>query len=287
MVTLSRVARLRHVLARRQPSLTVCVDGVKKAHNLGAIARSAEAAGCLDVFAVAQDPKHVLLSNGNDIGKRKKARAQNATKNDPAMESIDIDGDKNDSENVGWDVSNVGGPLRRVKNKELLSTSKGAHLWLQMSVHDQVDSAVKAIKARGMQIVTADLVPESVDFREIDYTKPTCILVGAEAQGVSEEARRAADHIITIPMVGMVQSLNVSAATAVVLYEAQRQREIAGMYDPARSALSEDEQNDLLVRFFQPDIAAFCDKRGIPYPLLDEHGAVIEDDAWLASIRSQ
>ncbi|GBG32044.1 23S rRNA Guanosine-2'-O--methyltransferase [Hondaea fermentalgiana] len=251
----TRLQRLRRVLAQRQPDLTVLMDGVRKSLNLGAVTRTAEAAGCLEVHAVVNqdDSKHVLK---NGVHKRSaKAWAQGSQ--DPK-----------------------GAGLRRPRNKELLSTSKGADRWVQVRVHEQLEKAVQCVREQGMQIITADLAPEAVDFRQIDYTRPTCVLVGAEAEGVSDAGRAFADHIVTIPMVGMVQSLNVSAATAIVLYEAQRQREAAGMYEEANSALSAEEQGRLLVRFFQPEVAALCDAKGIDYPKLDEDGDVIPDAAW-------
>jgi tRNA (guanosine-2'-O-)-methyltransferase len=68
----------------------------------------------------------------------------------------------------------------------------------------------------------------------VDYTRPTAIVLGAEKWGVSEEALALADGLIHIPMLGMVQSLNVSVAAAVILFEAQRQRLQAGLYDRPR-----------------------------------------------------
>ena len=91
--------------------------------------------------------------------------------------------------------------------------------------------AIAALKAQGMQVLVTNLSDTAVNFTEIDYTKPTAIILGQEKFGTSEEALALADQDIVIPMVGMVQSLNVSVACSVVLYEAQRQRQLAGMYD--------------------------------------------------------
>ncbi|MBF4212427.1 tRNA (guanosine(18)-2'-O)-methyltransferase TrmH, partial [Pseudomonas donghuensis] len=86
---------------------------------------------------------------------------------------------------------------------------------------------------------------KAVDFREIDYTRPTCILMGQEKTGITQEALDLADRDIIIPMIGMVQSLNVSVASALILYEAQRQRQNAGMYERSNSMLPEEEQQRL------------------------------------------
>jgi tRNA (guanosine-2'-O-)-methyltransferase len=93
-----------------------------------------------------------------------------------------------------------------------------------------------------MQILATHLSDKAIDFREIDYTRPTCILMGQEKTGITQEALALADQDIIIPMIGMVQSLNVSVASALILYEAQRQRQNAGMYQRANSMLPEEQQ---------------------------------------------
>ncbi|MBP9679428.1 MAG: tRNA (guanosine(18)-2'-O)-methyltransferase TrmH, partial [Aeromonas sp.] len=91
-------------------------------------------------------------------------------------------------------------------------TARGSQNWVDVKLHPDIGSAVAELKASGMQILATHLSESSVDFRAIDYTKPTAILVGQEKHGIGEEALALADHHIVIPMVGMVQSLNVSVA---------------------------------------------------------------------------
>ncbi|WP_309599029.1 TrmH family RNA methyltransferase, partial [Klebsiella pneumoniae] len=86
--------------------------------------------------------------------------------------------------------------------------------------HDTLADAVTLLKSQGMQILATHLSDSAVDFRAIDFTRPTCIIMGSEKTGISAEAIRLADQHIMIPMSGMVQSLNVSVAAAVILYEA-------------------------------------------------------------------
>jgi tRNA (guanosine-2'-O-)-methyltransferase len=86
------------------------------------------------------------------------------------------------------------------------------------------------------------------------------------------------DQDIVIPMVGMVQSLNVSVAAALVLYEAQRQRQIAGMYDVQH--LSEEECQRMLFEGGYPVLTKVCKRKGIPYPPIDEQGQIAADDSW-------
>ena len=78
--------------------------------------------------------------------------------------------------------------------------------------------------------MAAHLSDEATDYRELDYTVPTALVVGTELFGVSEAGPGLSDQQVMIPMKGMTQSLNVSVACAIVLYEAMRQREAAGLY---------------------------------------------------------
>ena len=90
---------------------------------------------------------------------------------------------------------------------------------------------LKEKKEEGFQIIGTHLDDSAISFREIDFTKPTILVVGNELEGVSKEVLEVVDKKIIIPMMGMVQSLNVSVATAIILYEAQRQLQEAKMYD--------------------------------------------------------
>jgi tRNA (guanosine-2'-O-)-methyltransferase len=97
--------------------------------------------------------------------------------------------------------------------------------------------------------------------------------MGAELHGVSPAGLARADEHVVIPMVGMVHSLNVSVATALILYEAQRQRALAGMYD--RSRLDADAFRRVLFAWAYPLLAARLDAEGRAYPPLDEDGEIL------------
>jgi tRNA (guanosine-2'-O-)-methyltransferase len=97
--------------------------------------------------------------------------------------------------------------------------------------------------------------------------------MGTEKAGISEAAMTLADGHIIIPMVGMVQSLNVSVAAAVILFEAQRQRSQAGMYDQCR--LTDEQYQQCLFEWCYPDIATKYQEEQKPYPPLDEEGQII------------
>ena len=104
------------------------------------------------------------------------------------------------------------------------NTASGSQQWVKTIKHYHMDEAAAQFKAADMQILATNFSETAVDFREIDYTKPTAVIMGNERDGVSEEGLAIADQEIIIPMIGMVQSLNVSVASALVMYEAQRQR---------------------------------------------------------------
>ena len=122
--------------------------------------------------------------------------------------------------------------------------TQGAHRWTQRHRMNDTDKVafLKQKKEQGFQVVVTHLEERAVSFREIDYTKPTLLVMGNEKDGVSPEVIAEATHVIIIPMQGMVQSLNVSVATALILYEAQRQLENAGMYDTPQISLKIREE---------------------------------------------
>ena len=123
----------------------------------------------------------------------------------------------------------------------------GAHRWLFLERVESPVESIETMRRKGFQIVATWIGEDSMDFRSVDYTKPTVVVVGNELDGVSREVAELADVKIIIPMMGMVRSLNVSVATAVILYEAERQRQEKGMYD--RPSLSDKEIEEIIERW--------------------------------------
>ena len=154
-------------------------------------------------------------------------------------------------------------------------TSQGAEKWMRVKTHEDLSAACGFLRERGFQLVAAHLSPGAVDYRDLDYTKPTALVVGTELFGVSDQALELADHQVRIPMKGMTQSLNVSVACAIVLYEAMRQRELAGMYGQLR--LDRDTLESQRFEWLHPAVTQFCRERGLEYPELDDNGDVIGD----------
>ncbi len=164
--------------------------------------------------------------------------------------------------------------------RTLTHTSAGALNWVEVETHNSTQEAITHLKAQGMQVLVTNLSEYAVDFREIDYTQPTAIVVGSEKTGISQQALALADQEIVIPMVGMVQSLNVSVACALILYEAQRQRQQAGMYQREQSPLPEQTIQRILFERGHPVLAKVAKRKGLPYPTLDEQGQIIADLNW-------
>lgn len=107
---------------------------------------------------------------------------------------------------------------------ELADTAMSAVKWLDIKKWESVAACVKDLKERGLSIRVTALASNGKPQWEYDWTKPSAIVVGNEQAGVSNEFLKAADGIVTIPMRGFIQSLNVSVAAAVVMEEALRQR---------------------------------------------------------------
>jgi tRNA (guanosine-2'-O-)-methyltransferase len=157
-------------------------------------------------------------------------------------------------------------------------TAMGSEHWVETKIHNNINHAIDHLKAQKMQVLVTNLSEQAVNFRDIDYTQPTAIILGQEKNGVTAEAMALADQEIIIPMVGMVQSLNVSVAAALVLYEAQRQRQLAGMYDTPQ--LSEVICQKVLFKGGFPKLREICDRKGVPYPNIDNKGHIDADDDW-------
>lgn len=151
-------------------------------------------------------------------------------------------------------------------------TSAGTAKWIGIRRYESGPDAVRALRATGYAVIAADPGEGSVDFREVDYVGATAIVMGAELYGISDEVRAAADVRVKIPMAGMARSLNVSVATALILYEAQRQRHRAGLYD--RPRLDPDMRTRLVFEWMYPKVARRMREAGHSYPPLEEDGTL-------------
>ena len=145
--------------------------------------------------------------------------------------------------------------------------ASGSSKWVRLNLHSNIDSAIAVLKSTGHQIVAVHVDSAAIDFREIDYSKPTALLMGEELEGLTGRAIEQADACVKIPMLGMVQSLNVSVATALILYHAMAQRQTAGLYDTCR--LQNKTYQTLLFEWAYPRMAKSLKQAGQPYPCVE------------------
>lgn len=122
-------------------------------------------------------------------------------------------------------------------------SSASAFKWVEKEKYKNVQECCEALRKEGFLIYVSSLEDDSVPFYELDFTDKVAIVLGNEHRGVSKEITELADKKFLIPMRGMVQSLNVSVAAAVILYEAQRQRNLKGMYPSKEITESELKAN--------------------------------------------
>jgi tRNA (guanosine-2'-O-)-methyltransferase len=115
---------------------------------------------------------------------------------------------------------------------------------------------------------------DAVDYRDVDLTQPVAFVLGQELDGLTSRTLAAADQCVVIPMSGFVASLNVSVAAAILLFEAQRQRQKAGLY--AASRLDREQYDRTLFEWAYPDLADLCKRREAPYPRLDDDGEILD-----------
>ena len=124
---------------------------------------------------------------------------------------------------AGADAVIVCDPLTDLYNPNLIRASIGA-LFTVPTVAVSSEACIRFLKARGIRILTAQL-QDSELYYDTDMTCGTAIVMGTEATGLTNQWRVAADAHIRIPMLGQLDSLNVSVSAAILLFEAVRQRE--------------------------------------------------------------
>ncbi|MFP4258547.1 MAG: TrmH family RNA methyltransferase [Desulfovermiculus sp.] len=121
-------------------------------------------------------------------------------------------------------------------------SSASAQKWVSLEKFTRAEDLVSELKSRSMVLLGARFGPRAVPVHTHDLTLPAAIVLGNEHRGLSPELLSCLDGEVYIPMQGMVESLNVSVAGAIMLYEAWRQRSLRGMYDqPALDAQSLDQ----------------------------------------------
>jgi tRNA (guanosine-2'-O-)-methyltransferase len=123
-------------------------------------------------------------------------------------------------------------------------SSSSAAKWLTVHQFENAEECFLSLRKRYSKILTTHLSSDAIGLYEIDFTQPVALVFGNEHSGVSEEIRALADGNFVIPQSGIIQSLNISVACAVTLYEAYRQKNIAGHYNQQK--LDDVRYNELL-----------------------------------------
>ena len=116
-------------------------------------------------------------------------------------------------------IEGKGAPVNATVHK----ASAGALSHMRVCKVKSLVKCLDLLREKGFQVVAADMDAET-NHTDIDWCRPTALVMGAEGSGLGSETRKRCDSVVRIPMAGCVESLNVSVATGVLLYEAMRQR---------------------------------------------------------------
>ena len=130
------------------------------------------------------------------------------------------------------------------------TSSSSANKWIDVERFTDTAKCYDQLRSQGFKVYASMLNKNAVNIYDIDFTQKVALVFGNEKRGVSPEAEKLADETFYIPMRGMIQSLNVSVAVAVTLYEAQRQRVLKEMY--SKSELPQADLDKLIDKW--------CDK---------------------------
>ena len=160
--------------------------------------------------------------------------------------------------------------------KTFNSTAQGSQKWVKLNNHESYLSATNTLKKRGFKLYGTSLNENSIDYRDLDFTKNTCFVLGAEKWGLSKELTAQVDKSIYIPMHGMVQSLNVSVAGAILLFEAIRQRKNKNLIPYDGEGLNQEEYKNTLFEWTYPELIDLYKKSNKDYPSLDENGKIYQ-----------
>ena len=121
-------------------------------------------------------------------------------------------------------------------------TSGGTRKWVDVHFYHDLEACFEHVRSRYDKIFSTHLSDDAVSLYDMDLTGSVALLFGNEHIGVTPEALAKVDGNFIIPQVGMVQSLNISVACAVSLYEGFRQRNAKGLYDPESRDPNIDQQ---------------------------------------------
>ncbi|MFL9485610.1 TrmH family RNA methyltransferase [Chitinophagaceae bacterium LWZ2-11] len=126
-------------------------------------------------------------------------------------------------------------------------SSSSANKWLTMHQFDNVEACFSELRKKYKTILTTHLSSDAISLYDINFTDSIALVFGNEHTGVSDEVRALADGNFIIPQVGIIKSLNISVACAISIYEALRQKTLAGQYNKA--SLPQHQMEQLLTEW--------------------------------------
>ena len=129
---------------------------------------------------------------------------------------------------------------------------RGTDKWVDITRHESTAEAIASLKGAGYRLVATTPHRESCTPETFDVVKgPFCLVFGTEHAGVSDEIIEAADEYLRIPMCGMVESLNVSASAAILIYMLSQRMRLTPSID---WALGEDDAREMLFRWVMASV---------------------------------
>lgn len=200
-MTPARKKKIEKVLEKRQPTLHVVLENVDDPRNVGAVLRSCDAFGVIDVH---------LLYHGRITNQE--SRNKNGVHRMPRLSEI--------------------------RSKSAASAAKR----LRFTKWEKPKELVAFLKKKKIKLAVTHLSAKSKDPADVDLAQPVALAFGNEHDGISKELLKAADFNVRLPMVGFVESFNISVAAALLLYETYRQREGKGMYEAPQLKTAEKKR---------------------------------------------
>lgn len=179
MLSPSRAALFAEVLANRTRHITFVLDGVYGAHNLAAIVRSCDAWGLQDLHVIAQPEEN--------LPKQTKGTSEDTVR----------------SESV----------LKKLRHEaSVQSVSKNCDKWLTLREYKVAGPCLDGLRRTGYRIFVSSLQSDAKSIHDLDLSGKCAFVFGNEKRGVTAEMEAQADEFFTIPMMGFVESMNVSVA---------------------------------------------------------------------------
>lgn len=141
--------------------------------------------------------------------------------------------------------------------KESQRTTAGADKWLEISKWRSASDCIIDLKLKGKRIIATHLSPQSLPIHEVSFSDDCAIILGNEKEGISQEMITLADHFIQLPMVGFVQSYNISVAAALSFYYIYQQRQTKR---GVSGDLTEEQQGILTALYYLKTYPSFSKK---------------------------